>query len=1073
MRIASLRAFILFLSLLPALSAATETTNPDTEPIIRLVKDIAGVFNPNAPVDAGADMGVVNERVKQLSALAGKAFDTAIAGVRANKKIEDGMDALPNAKREKAEREATMLRKNAVRILYLAHIALREVATRGRQFGADPGAAEALFRSTLSVYHDDLATWLNEWADEPELQCWLSVMAGEGVRLGMTGYDADDVERGFLEVIDLPLDLFPDAAVKDQVSQAQLRAWSNLLRWRLELGTKQALERGAELVALFKDRCATDPAYRVNTIAADGDRGYVMGEITITAARLHLARGERSQAEVMLSAVMRSKNRHAKNAQLWLADAVSDIANDWNAQPLAQEPNLALDVALMHLRRAGKVDARDVRDEYLAAAVALRNGLLALSSEDSKDDFIEQAPPLYLRYSATLAKLKLGPQAAVVALEGLRLTSARISGKDNKGNPWQNEDGAWSKSGQQLRDLASNALIYAAAYDRGCSRSSTPSLHERAVALTKKIDASLVDAVSEWLEAERLRKAGNFREAISAYRQLSAENPKQLVRAYDQEMRTWLEWIAALQAKRDDRQAASVVAEFEQYLGTSPASSELAPARLMANIDLWMLTGRHRLVLERLGADFWSKPPADLERGAQLINRLCQSICEVQRTELAGAPNAQTLTSSAARLDGCAALFAVQAQQYRNATTSLSPARAALVKSAKQQLAVAEQLGDEAAITSAKRVIAHNVVLPDNAPLAQLAALAGMKWDSGDQSGAAELYERYRKAVTADALVAAYSADPAGTVKRFRDTLVARQNFQKIWDGRGGIGDRLVDPVGWLRDVYRTTPSEQLTEDKRDFFAALKKVTALERAIAAEPIGDEAKRALMADCERLRGLCRALDDALTADTRLALHWRSTGQAARAAAIYATLYNDYDPLDDDFACGYVSGIVASLQSDAPADRAAVVEAQGIAVEILRRVEPDIARRDLFWQAHLQHLELSAHLGQRELVTTRLRNALLMSTPADDLIMAPPAGSDRRARIPRDARAVELAEHFLRLYSAYVTKAQPPYRIDLLAGADGSPFPIFTAPDAPLFKTRIEERDGHALVLVETATAGDGH
>jgi hypothetical protein len=282
---------------LPKIVVELADAGSGMEQLRRLVNEIRRTVNEDGPPPAvkptDEKLAGLNRAVAKLSAIFEKEFAAASALVEAHKveeaSIPDEETSEGRKKKEAIDNKAINLRLDCMRIFYLAHIVLREVVTRGEEFGIDPKPAVNALGNFTKANREIVAGWDWEYGDmNPWLQFYIAIANGEAVRQQVKGVSVTEAEEAVTKIIELDLSLAPVAA-REEVKTLQVKAWAQLLRFELELGTDASRDRGLSLFQKFLEDNKANVG--MSLAAPDPDRANAGGQVYLLAGRLNAAKG--------------------------------------------------------------------------------------------------------------------------------------------------------------------------------------------------------------------------------------------------------------------------------------------------------------------------------------------------------------------------------------------------------------------------------------------------------------------------------------------------------------------------------------------------------------------------------------------------------------------------------------------------------------------------------------------------------------------------------------------------------------------------------------------------------------
>lgn len=1083
----------------PELAALLSTEG--TAKLLRLINDALGIIRPDYPIMVeltDGQIAAINNAVKGVIDIAMAEFKSGAQKVEANKGFEDkAMELGEGPEAMKLNQDAVMLRLQALEPMRLAHIFLREVVTSGEKRKINVTAANDFLHKFLLENQKKLEQWDFEFSDyHPKLKVCLNELICEGVRQKIDGYEAENAEAQAMQIVDWDLTPIKDPKVRDQVVELQLQVWAHLLRWQLELNTPTSIAHGIANFQDFQTRGKTDKNLSVTN--TDPQKANAIGQVYIYAARLQAAKGNGSTAGGLLVEVQNAKGPQAAAAKMWMATLAGGMkADDWGQQPISEEPAQALAIGKAFMSQAAGAVGEQSRKFYMNAAVKLRAGVLGLNNSEFKGQFVECAPGLYMSYSSALYKLNWYHQAAIAAHEGLQ--SIERVASESKKNPWKDANGGWTSTGKQVSSLANNALIYVMFLNSRLKSPAIAKLYGDTIDLAQKIDESLVGKGTEWNVVVGLDGEGKFGEAIDAATAYQNKYPEDWYKVFNFITSVRLRWITQIKEK-DPKKAAEVLDQLNKNLAAAAdrikkdrAAPNLPKERLKeldeadnvivsARIGGLVQEKKYTEVFAQLGPKFWANPPADVELGGRMLSLLSQAMYDNNRAATADPKtkaDPKRLLETWPAYKDIARIFKKQAPKYASDANDgvLSRAKsrlasvyysvsnlAAVFANAKQNANEMEAIHDEAL-----RYFADFMVIKDDTAPATIFVVAKTLWDLGEKDRAAKDFELYKKSLDVDPVLKAYRQNPEETIKAYGEELTTRQDFKAPWEERGGIRDLLIDKQGFMEEYANALDTSKLSEEKRDYAKASVKLDGFAKLVETQKgfLGADNYKKMADKLKELQQVAKGMNNAIKVDSYLAQYYRESGQADKAIPIFENLYKNYDPLNPNYAAGYVEGVLDAVRHNKPVDAKVIKNARDVSVSMISVVQGNAQQLDAYWTVLIQYLELSAAMDDKKVIAEKLLfQEKNKSTPRDDLMAPPVEGDDKRARRPRNALAVELSERFLDLYQ-FAPGMKPTFRIDTI-DVRGKPMKIFADTDAPQFEIKTENRDGDDVDIIVPAT-----
>ena len=1082
----------------------------------QLMRDFATFMSPDdsAPTVARAPerIAIAQGQIVALIDAANKEWKKAKAKVDAaaaqTKLAMEGDEKDPKV--QEATRISTMVRFEAVRSIYNAHTTLREVATRGADFGLDPKPANDFLKAFLKENFALIGDWEYNFGDYfPYLKAYANSVLVEAVRQKIPNAKIEDLESGLQTVAALDLKGFKAPADREDIIQLQIKCWTTLLRTRLELALAEPdkakatahLDKGLEFFANYKD------AYRGQKDMAPGttnvSRAWYIGQLWITAGRLQQAKGNAGGATGLFGEVAANKATFASTiAQGWLAkgSGAGAAGGEWGKPATPMDPAQAIGIAkALRTEANATVDEKLKRSQLMAAAMQLRNGVLGVNGAWS-EQFVEVGPELYNLYAITLANLELRYHAAIVAEEGLRAIAPRI-GKDAAANPWK-KAGAWTAPGRQVQSLLKNAQNFANGLASRAKGSGVGALQSDVIELGKKISPDeMGQSADETLVVNELSD-GNWEAAIAKARDFLKKYPTAQPKAYSWIVIAYSNWYDEAKKAKDEAKAKKIADELTQAAGAmeSEAKAELAknPAperakdwmRVLSTVQTAKLSvlsadGKFTEVLTVFGTDFWKNPPADEALRARVLRGLTNA---VGSAETARAKDEQARGDAKSLTDA----WGLYAATYATFTKFLPSIKDPVEREKTQRFGknmvnafnsvagladqLAKQPGAPAGLPDiarqARRAMADLLepTITEKDKPGTILFCAETLWGLDEHARAVRLYELFQRVIDADAELTAFSTDPKPVLDGVDAAIGKRPEVAGDW---AKVRDLVEDKPGLADLIKQGEAPDKLGEKPANFEDARAALGAF-RGKAEQlktKLGAEGWTAADTAMKQLDKLLTASVQKLTIKARLAQGYRESGNAAKAQELYSELYN-YDPANPTYAAAYVDIVIDSIKKGTPAvEKAAIEKARDIA----RSIRNDAGKNlDLYWQADIQVMELSLALGDSKEVNDRLNfNAVNRSRPSDDLIQPPvraddkQVGDDNRVRRARNALAVELVNRYLAIFAGNGVTAKPTFRVDQVAGADGTGTTIFVPSDAPKFEVQTvpNQDDVDVAVIVE--------
>ncbi len=1081
----------------------------------QLLRDLSGFMAPDEPAPkvprAPERIEIAKRQVTALIEAAGKEWKRSLAKVKAAQALADealqGDDKDPKVK--DAIYRAGMLRFDAVKVIYNAHTALREVVTRGADFGLDPKPAAAFLTAFLKENAPTIADWEYTFGDYfPFLKMYADAVLLECARQKTPNQRLDDLETSMQGVTSLDLRGYP-AGEREGLLQLQIQAWTALLRTRLELAlaetdtakrTAQA-DKGLEHFATFRDIYKGQKD--MTPMAANQSRAWFLGALWITAARLAQAKADAAQANGLLGEVAGNK---ATNASVlaggWLASGTAVGGGDaWGKPTIPGDPGQAITLAQALLKEANATtDAKLKRAQVLSAAVALRGGVAGIESAFA-DQFVEVGPELYGTYAIVLSQLELRYHAALVAEEGLRSIAGRVT-KDS--NPWK-KDKEWTASGRQVQKLLKNAQAFAGNLASRAKGAGVAGLQSDVIELVKRIspeDAG--QGADEQLFFNALTD-GEFERAIQLANDYLTKYPQQQPKVYSWLIAAYSGWYDAAKKDGNEAKAKQVAADMQVAAGRmeTEASAALAKKpdaertkdwlRVLSTVQAAKLTvlladRKFTEVLTTFGPGFWKNPPADENLRARVLRGLTTAVRDAETARVADEKqrnDPQSLITAFTAYDAAYGSFIKYLPSIKdpgerdktqrfgknmvNAFNSVAGLADGLAKTANAPA----QLPDIAKRSRQALADLLEPTITEKDKPATILFCANTLWDLDQHERALRLYELYQKVIQADKGLADFLAAPAPILDQVGTSIGNRPEVANDW---AKVRDLVEDKPGLKDLIAQGVPESEWHEKRADFAAALEALRAF-RGKAEQQVktklGD-GWAAADAAMVRLDTVLRSAAQQIVIKAQLARGYRESGKSDRARDLFSELYA-YDPTDPSFAAAYVDIVLDQIKGGKDVKKDAEK-----ARDIAKGIRNDAGKNlDLYWQASIQVAELSLALGDGKTVTEALRfNAVNQSGPSFDLVLPRvlpderQTGDDKRVRRARNALAVELVKRYLTLYQGNGISEKPSTRIDVVKAPDGREWTLFVPLDAPAFEARTvtDQDDGEIVIFVEQGQTG---
>jgi hypothetical protein len=1031
----------------------------------------------------------VRRQVEFLVDSAGKRFAAAVAKVKANAEKEKGIWDFPDgdAKGQALIKEATFLRADALRSLYIPHIILREVVTRGRDFGLDPEPAAKMLAKVLKEHAKTIEDWDYNFGDYyPPLKMQANVLLGEAIRQQVGGeVKLEAVEAELMKLIDQKLDgLSRDA--KEGVVDLQIKAWAALIKLRTELGGDRNLFKGEEFWrAWLADRG------RESGMKPGANNGFSreVGGLYIAAARLLAAKGDKAGAQALLGQVVANKKQPQwHNASDWLRKLSGGGANtgsgdSWGQPVVPADPSQALVVAQALLRAAKETaDAKLAQSQIQSAAIQLRAAVMGLSA-GWEDQFAESGAEVYNEYARALNQLGLRIHAAIAAAEGLKAVKAKVAAAPKGANPYRTgPKQEWNEQGKKVAILARNGLVFASNLSSRLKGPGAQAMASDLFEAVKQVAPEEFGKGSEWNFIVAKLQEGDWNGAIEQAGKYRKNYPEDTVKVFGVVTSALLQKYNQARGGEDKAGMARAADEMRSFsgeikayiaqqktskagLGAEEQRNLQKAANTIESMDIQVLMGDGKFdqVIKRLGPDYWKNPPADETLFAQMLRNLAQA---VQRQER------ERVKDAARKADPkeLIALWPTYQFAYDTYAKMLprikDPEEKRKARFAGKMLAdlfvldtfLAESLGkapdappELAAIaTAAKRGMA-DLLEPDMGSEEKPENLLGVGtalWDLGDHGRAVRLLELFVKKAGENAELAAFREDPKAVLDAAETTVISRPELKGDW---ARLRDLVEDKPGF-KDEREKVERASWSEQPADFGKALQDLKKFRAKVAEMKLkmGDGYAKADAA-LAKLESLIGTAVRETVVSKRLAQGWRETGRIDQARDLYLKLYAQ-DPDDPVVATAVVDITVDQIKAGKAPDQATIVKALAISEKIRDEAGKD---QYLYWTAAIQVYELNAALGTKDnlaVINKGLKyDTVNQSDPSWTLVSprvspdARQAGDRKDVRRAANALAVDLAKRYLALYQLPGVTQKPTYKLDAVQ-IDGKEQVVFVNLDS---------------------------
>lgn len=1108
---------------LPAVVAAL--MNGAGDGALRAVNDIGRIlpFDGVAPLvpPAPEKIAATKRQIDYLVDNTPKKFAALVAKVKAHAEAEKDIWDFPDGdpKGTKLIQEATFLRADAVKALYIPHLALREVITRGKEFGFDGTGAGKMFATVLKEHAATISDWDYNFGDYyPPLKAQANMVLAEALRQGVGGIKIADVEKELLVITDKDAKTF-SAATRTHMVELQLSCWSSLLRTRLELGGPANIKAGLKHFQDFLDRYKSDPAVKVG---ANNDYTREIGAVYILAARLHAANNDTSKANALLGQVTANrKSPQVDNARGWMRQLTGEGGSgsgggDWGAPVTPQDPSQALSVgkALMSEAR-DTANASLARSQLLAAAVGMRAGVAGLAS-GWQDQLIEVGPELFNVYATCLSRLEMRGHAAIVAAEGLRLIKATIDANP-KQNPWRSgPKKEFTEAGKKVGALATNALTHGNNLAARMKGTGVQSLNGDIIDLAKAVAPEVTGKSTEWQQVVIKLVEKDWDGAIKSATTYRASYPEDTVKVFGAITSAHMGRYDDAKERKDTagmKSAADAMsafgAEIQAYIDQAKAKGGLTAdqerdlmraAGTIKSSKIAILIGNEQYaeVLAQLDASFWKNPPSDESLMARLLRAMVTAAQKSERARIkdpAAALDAKALVAAWPTYKATYETFERMLPRIKDPDEKAKTQRSGRTLGDLFQVtgALADQLKDKADAPAelteiaafSKRALADAVepVITESEKPETMLAIAFTLWEIDEHERSARLLEMYTKKVGENPTFKTFKDDPKGALDPVEALVGGRPELHgknsdwtkvTLW---AKARDLIEDKPGLADLRAKGVARDQWGEFPRDLGQALVELRKVTDKVNENKtkLGDQATKAVEA-IKALQDLVRGTLQEQEVWKRLAMSHREAGRTDQARSIFLKLYVE-DPDDPAVATNVVDITVDQVKKGDSVAKADIEKALAIAKGIRNDNENDPV---LYWTSSIQVYELTAALGGKEdlaYINSGLKFAAVnQSDPSYTLVQprivadARQIGDDRSVRRAANALAVELCRRYLKVFELPGVTQKAPYRIDEIT-VDGKPKTIFVPVDAGTFEARpaIAEDDSELIIIVPQGTA----
>jgi hypothetical protein len=1107
----------------------------------RIRRQIIPLMDPNLPppvAPLAADKKAELQRlIDRLLEQAASEFAGLAAKVKAHvdgpeKQRWDLKEDDPRA--AQIDAEAVKLRAEALQPLMTAYPIARDTAARADAFGIKPDSAKAWLDKIAKANVEAFTKWDFEYGtSNPYLhlhcQIWLSEAYIRGVR-DITGTDvslrASDVEAGLKTSIYIDASQF-EPGFRTEVYLLRLHAADHFLRWcndGILAKDKGMAERGKTFWGEFLQLAKQDPVFQL----AKTPRGTAidLGFLYFAAARFFQSAGDSGTATSLVAEVSGAQNLpsalrdYAKRWMVGLSGSGAAAqsaggAAGWAQSAVPENPESALLVARELSRAANdpNADVKAVRSNRLAAAIKLRSAVLALDSAEPAV-FAAQAPGVYSLYADLLGQLDLRQHAALAGVAALdRLADfLDAQAKAKRPNTWQTTDGG--KDWRSVLILARNT--YSRAQSLYARNKAFGPVAEMARALLTKLDPSASGPSLAMQEIQQQTYERKYDEAIASCAEFlktypAAKYPSEELAVFAMLTSARLGLIdQALAANQKDR-ATQVSNDLDrdnqamqQRITDELAKTGIAPERkleleqtrstlITADIARLMRDQQFDEVITRLGNGFWKRPPTDPALAASMLNKLCYAAYSKITAQLKDKdkPAVETVLATGDQLTQAHDTYVKQAKRLagRNVDRELAAGAKALA-GAMQNLGTlarrANPSGKDAKLSdladTAGRHFAdlYEPLVDSKTPTGVVWLIASTLWNAGEHPRAAKLFERYRDLLVQDDELQAFKKDGKAVLDGYAAKISIRPEFKDAWTE---IADYAWDSPEFIEALKanKADPKQKAINYRKamrlldDFRKS--KVAKAQSSMEKQAFADLGKA--IDDLKRLLG---AADYDLQVTANLAAAYREAGDLEKALPLLLSLY-ERDPSDPDNKSGFVEATLNAVKNGQinpkdPKGLDQLIKARTIVAGVRQGLEQNPTKRDNYWRAYIQVLELTAALGETSKVDETLKFLRVnRSDLSRELISAPveittsegkSVRDDAQARRPRNAQAVQLAQRFLGLYKLVGLTEKPTFRIVPMEGLE--PPMVFSDLDAPAFTlTTVKDDNLVDTVVITPATA----
>ena len=1074
--------------------------------VIRLVNDLLRVVGQDQARDRLGALALVAERRAALNATTlsliaatKEAFTASLDAIKARATIEEGLWGLDDTSEayKKIAQESVEIRLGAVRTTYFAFKILREVAERGQDFGLDPAPAQAFLKDFITAHFDLLSAWDYQWGEyHPYLRALSTDLLAQAARFKIKGANPEDIATDLRKILELDLAAYSDR-VSEEIRTLQAKAWGNLLAWYREMGRDVGpkwFQGGLDAFREFKEKAKEGPHFKLDH--PDRERAAEIARVYFQAARLQAAKNDPIAAATCGVVAASRKNPLAGNAAAWSAainggggGAPVPNASSWGAQPVPEDPANAVLTGNAMLRQASASgDPAHQRSSLITAAVALRNGVLGLSSAAYAEGADGAAPEVWFRYAESLNKLGMRWHAALVAQSGLRHLSTRSAALKGK-TPWKDKDGKWTPAGKFISPLAKNAVTYASNLLVAGKGGAITQLYADTITLVNEVSPQDGGKALDRIEIVIALGNKDWKAALERIDSYVKKYPEEFYDGASMRSVVYMSWLGVLKtpaerkplAERALKEAAEVADKAKAELETAkePGRKRILNQAMRDGQALLAVIalgeGKEDEVIKMLGPDYWKSAPSDEDKAAQMLGYMCQALRQwygAQVKEPANRTDAKLLIASWPRVQAAYEIWKTQkarlaSQEERVTRQGVQIAwvfqTIAMVQlpAMRAQPNAPAQLADIASLANRAFADLIEPTLSATSKPDTILGIGNVLWELDEHARACRLFELYLARVVADPELATLRDKPKEAIAPIDGPIRGRPELRAKWEE---VVDLLYDDPDLTRKIIEQDLAEEnWREKKRDYIRAIETIRALRADVAKVKITLGPAFQLIDDgLAKLDNQVAQLGREISITTKLALGFREQGDKAKANSLYEKLIA-YDPTNPDYLAATVELTIDALKAGEPITDETVKNTRIKAARVRDAAQNGTPT---YWTAVIQLLELSLYMKDVALVNKGLKfDAVNQSTPADDLQLRPRnQRDDKRVRRARNALAVDLCKRYLAIFSQPGVTAKPSFAITEVA-IDGRPTPLFVPTDAPHFAAvRRELDDGSVLFFL---------